>query len=145
MGRPERLVAGALVAGAFIAGALVCGCLYFSLSRARPRTPPRSYETGARNAVIEFPSLRSGVPNRRAPPQEQRRGIDGPRTQNDRARCRGDRRDGRALAQTAAERREKLDKMIPKHEGYLGALAPENLKKKRPAPPFDLTEPGSST
>ncbi len=44
-----------------------------------------------------------------------------------------------ALGQTAAERREKLDKMIPKHEGYLGALAPENLNKKRPAPPFNLT------
>jgi hypothetical protein len=44
-----------------------------------------------------------------------------------------------ALAQTAAERREKLANMIPKHEGYLGALAPENLNKKRPAPPFNLT------
>lgn len=44
-----------------------------------------------------------------------------------------------ALAQTAAERRETLSRMIPKHEGYLGALAPENLNKERPAPPFDLT------
>jgi hypothetical protein len=44
-----------------------------------------------------------------------------------------------AGAQTAAERREKLANMIPKHEAYLGALAPENLKKERPAPPFDLT------
>jgi len=44
-----------------------------------------------------------------------------------------------AIAQTAAERRERLSNMIPKHEGYLGALAPENLKKERPAPPFDLT------
>jgi hypothetical protein len=44
-----------------------------------------------------------------------------------------------AVAQTAAERREKLKGMIPRHEGYLGALAPENLKKERPAPPFDLT------
>ena len=44
-----------------------------------------------------------------------------------------------AVAQTAAERREKLKNMIPRHEGYLGALAPENLKKERPAPPFDLT------
>jgi len=34
---------------------------------------------------------------------------------------------------------ERLDKMVPKHPGYLGALAPENLKKPRPAPPFDLT------
>jgi hypothetical protein len=44
-----------------------------------------------------------------------------------------------ALAQTAAERRAKLGNSIPRHEGYLGALAPENLKKERPAPPFDLT------
>jgi hypothetical protein len=44
-----------------------------------------------------------------------------------------------AVAQTAAERREQLSRMIPKHEGYLGALAPANLKKERPAPPFDLT------
>jgi hypothetical protein len=43
------------------------------------------------------------------------------------------------VAQTAAERREKLSNMIPKHEKYLGALAPENLKKKRPAAPFDVT------
>jgi hypothetical protein len=44
-----------------------------------------------------------------------------------------------AMAQSAAERREALSRMIPKHEGYLGALAPENLSKERPAPPFDLT------
>jgi len=44
-----------------------------------------------------------------------------------------------ALGQTAEERRQKLDNMIPKHEGYLGALAPENLNKKRPPPPFNLT------
>ena len=44
-----------------------------------------------------------------------------------------------ATAQSAAERREALSRMIPKHEGYLGALAPENLDKERPAPPFDLT------
>lgn len=42
-------------------------------------------------------------------------------------------------AQTAAERREALARMIPQHENQLGALAPENLKKERPAPPFDLT------
>ncbi|HET7131954.1 MAG TPA: hypothetical protein VFJ95_06880 [Gammaproteobacteria bacterium] len=46
---------------------------------------------------------------------------------------------GTALGQSAAERREKLANMIPKHEGYLGALAPENLNKERPKPPFDLT------
>jgi hypothetical protein len=44
-----------------------------------------------------------------------------------------------AVAQSAAERREKLAGMIPKHEGYLGALAPENLKKKRPPAPLDVT------
>ncbi len=44
-----------------------------------------------------------------------------------------------AVAQTAAERREALARMIPRHEGYLGALAPENLKKERPPAPFDLT------
>src|SRR5262245_60867951 len=44
-----------------------------------------------------------------------------------------------AGAQTGAERRQSLNRMIPKHEDYLGALAPENLKKQRPAPPFDLT------
>ena len=42
-------------------------------------------------------------------------------------------------AKSAAERREQLKGMIPRHEGYLGALAPENLRKQRPAPPFDLT------
>jgi hypothetical protein len=44
-----------------------------------------------------------------------------------------------AWGQTAAERRAKLANMIPKHEAYLGALAPENLAKERPAPPFNLT------
>ena len=44
-----------------------------------------------------------------------------------------------ALAQTAAERREQLSRMIPQHADYLGALAPANLAKDRPAPPFDLT------
>jgi hypothetical protein len=44
-----------------------------------------------------------------------------------------------AVAQTADERREQLRGMIPRHEGYLGALAPENLKKERPPAPFDLT------
>ncbi len=34
---------------------------------------------------------------------------------------------------------ERLEQMVPKHPGYLGALAPENLKKARPAPPFDVT------
>jgi hypothetical protein len=43
------------------------------------------------------------------------------------------------MAQTATERREQLSRMIPQHPGQLGALAPENLAKERPAPPFDLT------
>jgi hypothetical protein len=34
---------------------------------------------------------------------------------------------------------EEFDRMVPKHPEYLGALAPANLKKPRPAPPFDLT------
>jgi len=42
-------------------------------------------------------------------------------------------------AQTAEERRERLANMIPAHPEYLGALAPENLNKERPAPPFNLT------
>jgi hypothetical protein len=44
-----------------------------------------------------------------------------------------------ALAQTADERREQLSRMIPQHPGYLGALAPDNLNKERPEPPFNLT------
>lgn len=35
--------------------------------------------------------------------------------------------------------RERLDQMVPKHPGYLGALAPENLAKPRPAAPFNVT------
>lgn len=34
---------------------------------------------------------------------------------------------------------EVLDRMVPKHPDYLGALAPANIAKPRPAPPFDLT------
>ena len=44
-----------------------------------------------------------------------------------------------AAAQTAAERREALSRSIPKHEGYLGALAPDNINKERPPAPFNLT------
>ena len=43
------------------------------------------------------------------------------------------------FAQTAEERRETLSGSIMQHPGYLGALAPENLNKERPAPPFDVT------
>ncbi len=42
-------------------------------------------------------------------------------------------------AQTAAERRLQMGNTIMQHPGMLGALAPENLRKERPAPPFDLT------
>lgn len=34
---------------------------------------------------------------------------------------------------------ERLNEMVPKHPGYLGALAPENLAKPRPPAPIDLT------
>src|SRR5690606_7266608 len=34
---------------------------------------------------------------------------------------------------------ERLEQMVPKHPGYLGALAPENLARPRPVPPFDVT------
>lgn len=34
---------------------------------------------------------------------------------------------------------EKQDELVPRHPGMLGALAPENLAKPRPKPPFDLT------
>lgn len=44
-----------------------------------------------------------------------------------------------ASAQTADERRAQLSRMIPQHEGQLGALAPENLNKRRAEPPFNLT------
>jgi hypothetical protein len=44
-----------------------------------------------------------------------------------------------AGAQTAAERREALARMIPTHADRLGALAPANLDAERAEPPFDLT------
>ena len=34
---------------------------------------------------------------------------------------------------------ERLDQMVPKHPGFLGALAPANLAKDRPTAPFDVT------
>jgi hypothetical protein len=43
------------------------------------------------------------------------------------------------LAQTPTERRQQLGNIIMQNPGQLGALAPENLQKARPAPPFDLT------
>jgi hypothetical protein len=42
-------------------------------------------------------------------------------------------------AQTAEERRQALAGSIMQHPGQLGALAPENLNKERPAAPFNLT------
>jgi len=45
-----------------------------------------------------------------------------------------------AMAQmTAEERRQRLAGSIMQHPGYLGALAPENLNKPRPAAPFSVT------
>ena len=44
-----------------------------------------------------------------------------------------------ASAQSADERRERLANMIPAHPDYLGALAPENLRKERPEAPIDVT------
>ncbi len=44
-----------------------------------------------------------------------------------------------AHGQTPEERRQQMGNTIMQHPGMLGALAPENLKKERPAPPFDLT------
>src|SRR5262245_36406057 len=34
---------------------------------------------------------------------------------------------------------EAIDNLSHKHPGHYGALAPQNLAKKRPKPPFDLT------
>lgn len=34
---------------------------------------------------------------------------------------------------------ERLQNMVPKHPGYLGALAPENLNRDRPAAPINIT------
>jgi len=34
---------------------------------------------------------------------------------------------------------ERLDQMVPKHPGYLGALAPENIARPRPPAPFNVT------
>jgi hypothetical protein len=34
---------------------------------------------------------------------------------------------------------DRLEQMVPKHPEYLGALAPENLARPRPAAPFDVT------
>jgi len=42
-------------------------------------------------------------------------------------------------AQTPEARRQQLGNIIMQNPGQLGALAPENLQKARPAPSFDLT------
>ncbi len=34
---------------------------------------------------------------------------------------------------------DKIDELAQKHDGYYGALAPENLAKPRPKPPFNMT------
>jgi hypothetical protein len=35
--------------------------------------------------------------------------------------------------------KDREDELAQKHDGYYGALAPANLAKKRPKPPFDIT------
>ena len=42
-------------------------------------------------------------------------------------------------ARRAGLSQDAIDNLSRKHPGYLGALAPENLSKKRPKPPFDVT------
>ena len=47
-----------------------------------------------------------------------------------------------AVAQTRMNRglgRQQEDDLAQKHDGYYGALAPQNLAKPRPKPPFNLT------
>jgi hypothetical protein len=44
-----------------------------------------------------------------------------------------------AAGRTAGGGLDREDELAQKHDGYLGALAPENLAKKRPKPPFDIT------
>ena len=34
---------------------------------------------------------------------------------------------------------QQVDELSHKHDGFYGALAPQNLRQKRPKPPFDLT------
>jgi hypothetical protein len=47
---------------------------------------------------------------------------------------------GGAAAQRAGGLTQKqIDELANKHDGYYGALAPQNLNKKRPKAPFDLT------
>ena len=35
--------------------------------------------------------------------------------------------------------KQREDELAQRHDGYYGALAPANLAKKRPKPPFDIT------
>lgn len=42
-------------------------------------------------------------------------------------------------AQRGGLTQERIDELAHKHDGYYGALAPQNLAKQRPKPPFDLT------
>ncbi|HLB30830.1 MAG TPA: hypothetical protein VJN91_04815, partial [Gammaproteobacteria bacterium] len=51
-----------------------------------------------------------------------------------------------ALSTASAQRvrtgglsQEQIDELSHKHDGYYGALAPQNLAVERPKPPFDLT------
>jgi hypothetical protein len=46
---------------------------------------------------------------------------------------------GTVAAQTPGLTQDKIDELAQKHDGYYGALAPENLAKPRPQPPFNMT------
>jgi hypothetical protein len=46
---------------------------------------------------------------------------------------------GTVAAQTPGLSQDKIDELAQKHDGYYGALAPENLSKPRPKPPFNMT------
>lgn len=46
---------------------------------------------------------------------------------------------GTVAAQTPGLSQDRIDELAQKHDGYYGALAPENLAKPRPKPPFNMT------
>ncbi len=45
----------------------------------------------------------------------------------------------RRVLRARASNQDAIDNLSHKHPGYHGALAPQNLSKPRPKPPFDLT------
>jgi len=46
---------------------------------------------------------------------------------------------GTVAAQAPGLSQDRIDELAQKHDGYYGALAPENLAKPRPKPPFNMT------